>query len=158
METQALPAQRPQCLWSWLLAERGRWAVPQLVAACPGCSARVTLCRAGRLLSRVLLRKARLKLPPLPPPQAASPSLPRSWSKASSPRLQGATPLYLVPLGRGWQGRAGSQKAGVTTHSPSSGLDQRRAWGTVSQPLQWTPSPSMWVLGCTTPDLSFPAL
>ena len=78
----------------------------------------MTLRRAGRLLSRVLLRKARLKLPPLPPPQAASPSLPHSWSKASSPRLQGATPLYLVPLGRGWQGRAGSQRAGVTTHSP----------------------------------------
>ena len=78
----------------------------------------VTLRRAGRLLSRMLLRKARLKLPPLPPPQAASPSLPRSWSKASSPRLQGATPLYLGSLGRGWNGRAGSQRAGVTTHSP----------------------------------------
>ena len=46
METQALPAQR-------LLAERGGRAVPQFVAACPGYSACVTLCRAGCLLSRV---------------------------------------------------------------------------------------------------------
>ena len=152
METQALPAQRPQGLWSWLLAEWGRWAVLQFVAACPGCDTAQSGPSAFQNAAKEGAAQAASPAPstgcfPLPPSFLVQGQLPKApGCHAPVPRVPGQRLEW-----EGWLPESRGHNA----------LPPPLAWtseGLGAQPLQWIPSPSMWVLGRTPPDLSFPAL
>lgn len=106
-----------------------------------------------------LLRKAAAQVvSPVPSAGCFPLTLPFLIQGQLPPRLQDTTPHYLMSLGRGWQGGASSQRAGVTMHSPPPPL----AWTSKVPRDSLRASPmdpitlQMCVLGHRTPALKFP--